>query len=71
MQHEKKCGTCRWHFDLYGTNESEGVANCLALRWPEVAAVLSTKDATCLLPEQYMPKGEGFPVPKGDSNDQV
>lgn len=55
---EKICGRCIWHHDLYGTNEREGVKNCLALRWPEVLSVVSTERAQCIVPESFIAKGD-------------
>lgn len=56
LEEEKRCGTCCWHHDLSGHNEKDGVRNCLARRWPEVEAVLSTENALCDLPEHYKRK---------------
>ena len=54
----KRCGNCRWHFDLLGTLEKGGVKHCLARPWPFVQGILSTIEAECDLPEQYSPKDE-------------
>lgn len=56
--YERRCGTCVWHHDLLGTNESGGVRNCLARDWPEVEAILTTESAVCDLPEKYLRKEE-------------
>jgi hypothetical protein len=47
------CGTCRWHFALDGRYERIGAGNCMALRWPEVRAIVTTRDAECGWPERF------------------
>lgn len=55
MEGGKRCGSCRWHFDLAGHTEGIGVKNCLAQPVDLCAAILSTEDAICNRPEDYAP----------------
>jgi hypothetical protein len=48
------CGRCVWHFDLFGSNEAEGLANCLARDYALVHEVLSTKEALCDMPGRFI-----------------
>ena len=49
------CGNCRWHFDLSGGTEQEGVKNCLAQPAASCAEILSTEEADCNRPEDFQP----------------
>ena len=51
---EERCGLCIWHFDLFGSNEAEGVANCLARDYALVYEILSTKEAPCNMPGRFV-----------------
>jgi len=55
---EERCGRCIWHFDLFGSNEAGGLANCLARNYDEVYEVLSTREARCDMPGRFVRRKE-------------
>jgi hypothetical protein len=54
----KKCGKCRWHFDLQGKAEQHGFKNCLQQPWPLVPNIWHDVTADCSVPEKYQPLGD-------------